>query len=264
MNTTEDKISRRVAFQNLTQAFAAVGLGGLVWGTALKSSGNDLVMRPPGALPEKDFLKACLKCGQCMVACPYDTLMLASVNDKILSGTPHFQARNIPCYMCTDYPCIKECPSKALTVEAITVNDVTSINNSKMGLAVIHKESCIAFWGIQCDACYRACPLMGKAISLETDKNVHTQKHANLKPLINSDVCTGCGLCEHVCVVEKPAVKVLPRDLATGKAGDHYLKSWDEKDETRLNNPKDEPELKDDVKSALDYLNNTDELIERE
>ena len=243
---------------------AVMGLGGLVWGTALKSSPNSLVMRPPGALPEQEFLKACLKCGQCADACPYDTLILASVNENILNGTPYFKARNIPCYMCTDFPCIRECPSKALTEEAITVNDVASINNSKMGLAVIHKESCIAFWGIQCDACYRACPLMGKAITLEPDKNEFTQKHANLKPVVNSEVCTGCGLCEHVCVVEKAAIKVLPLEVATGKVGDHYLKSWDKNDEERLRDQQNETEIKDDVKSALDYLNSPDELTDKE
>ena len=261
----EEKISRRKLIEGLSQGLIVMGLGGLVWGTSVKGyATKSLVLRPPGALPENDFLKACIKCGQCVLACPYDTLNLASVNDEILNGTPFFEARNIPCYMCTDYPCIRECPSEALTEEAISVNGKASINNSKMGLAVIHKESCIAFWGIQCDACYRACPLMGKAITVETEKNEQTQKHANLKPVVNSDDCTGCGLCEHVCVVEKPAIKVLPRELATGKVGDHYLKSWDANDDKRIRDIKKETGEQDDVKSTLDYLNSGDELIDKE
>lgn len=264
MTSAKDKIPRRKLIENLVQGSAALGLGGLVWGNTLKSSGQNLVLRPPGALPEKDFLKACLKCGQCVVACPYDSLKLASVKDNVVSGTPLFEARDIPCYMCTDFPCVRECPSKALSEESITVNGQVSINNAKMGLAVIHKESCIAFWGIQCDACYRACPLMGKAITLETEKNVHTQKHANLKPVINSDICTGCGLCEHVCVVEKAAVKILPREVATGKVGDHYIKSWDGTDEERIRNITDETKTNKDIKSALDYLNSEDNLTDRE
>ena len=31
-----------------------------------------IALRPPGALPEKDFLAACTRCGQCVQACPYD------------------------------------------------------------------------------------------------------------------------------------------------------------------------------------------------
>ncbi|MEN8115605.1 MAG: ferredoxin-type protein NapG [Bacteroidota bacterium] len=258
-----EKISRRKAFENLTQGLAAVSIGGLAWGSALKVSGkSNLVLRPPGALPEKEFSKACLKCGQCVEACPYDTLKLSTATDGISNGTPYFEARDIPCYMCTDFPCIAECPSKALTEEAISVDDAPSINNSKMGLAVIHKESCIAYWGIQCDACYRACPLMGEAITLELEKNEQTRKHANLKPIVNSDVCTGCGLCEHVCVVEKAAIKVIPRNIATGEVGDHYIKGWEADDEKRLQKPVEKLKEKDDVNSALDYLNSDDDLIE--
>jgi ferredoxin-type protein NapG len=242
---------------------AALGLGGFLWGSALKSfSNSDLILRPPGISNEKDFLKACLKCGQCVVACPYDTLKLSTATDGKPNGTPFFEPRDIPCYMCTDYPCIKQCPSEALTEEVISKEGNVSINNAQMGLAVVHKESCIAFWGIQCDACYRACPLIGEAITLEFEKNEQTGKHANLKPVVNSDICTGCGLCEHVCVVEKAAIKILPREIATGKLGGHYLKSWDKNDEQRLHSIKEKTKEKDDVDSALDYLNNTDDLID--
>ena len=33
-------------------------------------------LRPPGALGEADFLAACTRCGQCVAACPFDTLTL--------------------------------------------------------------------------------------------------------------------------------------------------------------------------------------------
>ena len=261
--SNNDKISRRKVFSSLTQSLATVGLGGLIWGTALKSSGKtSLVLRPPGALPEADFQKACIKCGQCVEACPYDTLKLSTATDDILNGTPFYEARDIPCYMCTDYPCIKQCPTKALTEEVISVEEKPSINHAKMGLAVIHKESCIAFGGIQCDECYRECPLMVEAITLELEKNQQTKKHANLKPVVNSDVCTGCGVCEHVCVVEKAAIKVLPRDLATGEVGDHYLRSWKEDDEEKLHMQKENTKKDDDVNSALDYLNSDDDFID--
>ncbi|MCY1721204.1 ferredoxin-type protein NapG [Prolixibacteraceae bacterium Z1-6] len=260
----DNKISRRKWLEKLPHGVAALGLGGFLWGSLLKDATSaNPVLRPPGALPEKSFVKACLKCGQCVVACPYDTLKLAPASDAKLAGTPFFEAREIPCYMCTDYPCIIKCPSKALTEEAITKEGKASINNAEMGLAIVHKETCIAFWGIQCDACYRACPLMGEAISLEFEKNEVTGKHANLKPVVNSDVCTGCGMCEQVCVVEKAAIKVLPRDIATGEVGDHYLKSWDKSDEERLKKEAMEKKKAEDSESAIDYLN-ADDLIDNE
>ncbi len=55
------------------------------------------------------------------------------------------------------------------------------------------------------DACHRACPLLDEAIKLVYDRNSRTGKHAFLKPVVNPDICTGCGLCEKACVTKKPA-----------------------------------------------------------
>ncbi|MCL3781631.1 ferredoxin-type protein NapG [Prolixibacteraceae bacterium JC049] len=258
------KMSRRKTIRSLLEGSLFVGFGGLAWSSATKAlNKNDLVLRPPGAASNKQFVQSCLKCGQCVEACPYDTLKLAAPNDGISPGTPYFEPRDIPCYMCTDYPCITACPSESLEVSRIqkSTEEEASINNAQMGLAVIHKETCIAYWGIQCDACYRACPLIDKAITLDIDKNQVTKKHANLKPIVHSDYCTGCGKCEQVCVTEKAAIFILPRHIATGKVGDHYLKSWEKQD--KIPTPqKDQKQKNDDVQSAMDYLNNDDILNE--
>ncbi len=127
-----------------------------------------------------------------------------------------------------------------------------------VGVAVIDDNSCIAFWGIQCDACYRACPLLGEAITVEYTKNERTGKHAFLKPVVHADICTGCGLCEKACVTSKPAIFVLPRQVALGKAGDHYIKGWDKKDESRLKDAKSEKNKTGiNEKSAIDSLNSS-------
>lgn len=257
--------SRREVIQKLFKGAAVAGTGGLLWGVAAKeSNASYLVLRPPGAIARDKFLKACIKCGQCVEACPYDTLKLATPGMGLPLGTPYYQPREIPCYMCTNIPCTEACPSDALDLKELIAKDASGpdINNAKMGLAVIHKESCIAFWGIQCDACYRACPLIDEAITLQKDKNIVTGKHANLKPIINSDVCTGCGVCERACVTEKAAVKVFPRELAMGEVGDHYIKSWEAEDEKRIENINTEEGKDKDVESAMDYLNQGEELFD--
>ena len=234
--------------------------GGLAWGTLASGSGHaEMALRPPGALSEKQFSASCIKCGQCLEACPYDTLKLSAPGDGFVNGTPHFTPRDIPCYMCPSFPCTEACPAGALKVENLNDDEgEPSINEAKMGLAVIHKESCVAFWGIQCDACYRACPLIGEAIKIEYVKNEVTGKHANLQPVVNSDMCTGCGICEHVCIVEEPAIRVFPRDISTGQYGDHYIRSWIEGDERRINTNTKKTSPADNLESALDYLNDTD------
>ena len=243
-----------------------LGLGGAVWGTAAaKLKASELTLRPPGAIDEKDFVKACIRCGTCVEACPYDTLKLATIDDNTAIGTPYFEPRNIPCYMCIDVPCVPVCPSGALDVKSIPkevegiTTEIPDINKSKMGIAVIDPGTCLAFWGIQCDACYRVCPLIGEAISLEFTRNERTGKHAFLKPVINGDACTGCGLCEHACVTEKAAIFVLPRSVATGKVGEHYIKGWEKEDEERLKNLKEKSSNED---KPEDILNDWEELLE--
>ena len=257
--------SRRNAIRNLFSGTLAAGTGGLFWGATTENLvSSELALRPPGALEEDKFVSACIKCGQCAEACPYDTLTLADAADGMAPGTPQFKPRDIPCYMCTNIPCTKACPSGALSMDTLldkSGND--DINKSKMGLAVIHRESCIAYEGIQCDACYRACPLMGEAITLEMETNTYTNRHANLLPVVHSDVCTGCGVCEHACVVEKASIFILPREHSTGKLGDHYIRSWNESSDAENVKGTQGDDRKDkDIESAIDYLNDDEELFE--
>jgi len=263
--------NRRKFMATTLQSVGLTALGGLLWsGYSDEVKASPLVLRPPGALPEEDFLKACIKCGLCAEACVNrdsnknkdgtkreGTLKMAKGGDHVLIGTPFFVPTDVPCYMCDDIPCVPVCPSEALDMKSLLdKNGELDINKARMGLAVVHKESCIAYWGIQCDACYRACPLMDEAITLEYQKNSRTGKHAFLLPVVHSDVCTGCGLCEKACVTEKPAIFVLPIEYATGKAGDHYVKGWDEKDQQRVKNAKEiHTKNERSEKKASDYLN---------
>lgn len=204
-------------------------MGGLVWSAyTSEAKAAPLVLRPPGALAESEFLKACIKCGQCVIACPYDTLVLAKPGDHVAVGTPYFTPREIPCYMCTDIPCVPVCPTGALDEASVSDENGLQINKARMGLAVVDMESCVAFWGIQCDACYRACPLMGDALYLVTQRNERTGKHALLLPEVSSDFCTGCGLCERACITKKPAIFVRPHEVVQGEVGDHYIRGWDD------------------------------------
>ncbi|HXK54382.1 MAG TPA: 4Fe-4S binding protein, partial [Hyphomicrobiales bacterium] len=68
-------------------AMAGVGLAALArQSVALPAQ----ALRPPGALGEKDFLSACVRCGLCVRDCPYDILDLADLGDGPAHGTPYF------------------------------------------------------------------------------------------------------------------------------------------------------------------------------
>ncbi len=250
--------SRRRFFLSMARAAGLAVLGGLTWSAYVDEvSASKLLLRPPGAIKEEDFLSTCIKCGMCVQACPFDTLMLAKPGDNKPLGTPFFIPRDIPCYMCNEIPCVPVCPTGALDILSLqNKEEELDINLAQMGVAVIDDESCIAFWGIQCDACYRACPILGEAITIEYTKNERTGKHALMKPVIHADICTGCGLCERACVTQKAAIFILPREVALGRAGDYYIKGWDKNDEKRLENATSEiTKTKISEKSALDSLN---------
>lgn len=261
---SEEISDRRKFFLNLARATGLAALGGLMWSAYVDEvTASELMLRPPGALEEEDFLRTCIKCGMCVEACPYDTLKLAKPGDNKPLGTPFFEPREVPCYMCTDIPCVPVCPTNALDLKKVTTNGKLDINKAQMGVAMVDTKNCIAFWGIQCDACYRACPLLDVAIKLEYTKNERTGKHAFLKPIVDSDFCTGCGLCERACVTEKASIFVLPREVALGRAGDYYIKGWDKNDEKRLENATSETTKTEISKQkAVDSLNDMEGLLD--
>ena len=182
-------------------------------------------LRPPGARPENDFLGACVRCGLCVRDCPYGTLDLARLGEDVATGTPYFVARDEPWEMCDDIPCVRACPTGALD------HALTDINKARMGLAVlVDHENCLNYLGLRCDVCYRVCPLIDKAITLEPQHNPRTGAHTLFIPVVHSTDCTGCGKCEKGCVLEKAAIKVFPLALAKGEAGRHYRLGWQEKE----------------------------------
>jgi ferredoxin-type protein NapG len=217
-------------------------------------------MRPPGALPEKKFQAACLRCGQCVRAChanllrnnrkevvgsdqpaeinPNESvrlkpvLRLAEAGSDVPVGTPYFIPRTSPCRLCEDMPCVQACPSGALNKRVLLdEKKQPSIYEARMGLAVlIDHENCIGFQGLRCDVCYRNCPVLDKALTLDMVANQRTGIHARFIPTVHSEYWTGCGKCERSCILEHPAIKVLPLAQARGELGHHYRLGWQEKE----------------------------------
>jgi ferredoxin-type protein NapG len=222
-----DGASRRQFLAGAAKAACGAGIAGLVLGLLARQARSlpATALRPPGALSEDRFLGACVRCGLCVRDCPYDTLKLAGLAEGVAAGTPFFIARDIPCEMCEDIPCVAACPTGALD------KDLTDIDAARMGLAVVvDQESCLNFLGLRCDVCYRVCPRIDKAITLEQSANPRTGKHALFLPTVHAEFCTGCGKCEKGCVLDEAAIKVLPLALARGHQGAHYRLGWVEKE----------------------------------
>lgn len=160
-------------------------------------------IRPPGALDEDAFSAACVRCGLCVRACPFDILHLATPEQPVTVGTPYFVARQGACEMCEDIPCVAACPTGALD------HDLRDIAQARMGVAVLTgRDTCYAVaQQTGCRACYLACPVKGEAITMERRQ---ADGRGYFEPTVHTQACTGCGMCEQACVTEQASIKVLP------------------------------------------------------
>ncbi len=175
-------------------AVAGIGLGGLA--RAARATGGTVPLRPPGALAEPEFLAACIRCGQCVEACPYDTLHIAGAGAGTSIGTPYWRAEEKPCAVCRDHDnlkCIDACPSGAL-------RPVASPADIRMGIAVIDHDSCLAWLGQMCRSCWYACPYQDEAITMDDF----------YRPVVVAGACIGCGLCTYACATLPTSIPIRP------------------------------------------------------
>jgi len=97
------------------------------------------LLRPPGAVAEEEFLKLCIKCGQCLQVCPYDSIKLEDLASGASVGMAYINPLERGCYLCSAFPCILACPTGALDHEKDELKYI------HMGMAVIVNESaCLA------------------------------------------------------------------------------------------------------------------------
>lgn len=105
-------------------------------------------LRPPGALKdaelnEREFLAACIKCGQCVQVCPVEAIRLADLVDGFGVGVPYIEPRAQACdFSCDGLQCVLACPTGALT------HDLDYPADTRMGFArVARPGACLAVQG---------------------------------------------------------------------------------------------------------------------
>ncbi len=188
-------MKRRTFFTSLLGSFTLLGIfSSPSRAQFLQSPVQTNRLRPPGAVPEEIFPAKCIRCGRCVEVCPYRSVIMLDIRAGVFAGTPLIEAEKIPCYLCMK--CVDVCPTGSLAR--------VSQEDTRMGLAVIDKFSCAAWIGTTlCRTCYDKCPFPEKAIRLE-----------QLKPVVETTHCTGCGLCTNACPVTlqsgKKAVNIEP------------------------------------------------------
>ncbi|HIC86942.1 MAG TPA: 4Fe-4S dicluster domain-containing protein [Aquificae bacterium] len=160
------------------------------------------ILRPPGAVDEREFAKRCIRCGRCGEVCPYRSIKFFDIKEAgIFTFTPYINVLEKPCYLCMK--CVEVCPSGALIP--------CEKEEVKMGIAVIDKVTCVTWnmyeTGMMCKTCFNVCPFSGKALKLDL----------HMRPYIDENYCTGCGICAYSCIADtypknkgKKAIYIMP------------------------------------------------------
>jgi polyferredoxin len=165
------------------------------------------LIRPPGALEEKQFLRRCVKCGECMKVCITNGLQPTFLEAGIEGiWSPVLVPRIGYCeYRCT--LCGQVCPTGAIKKLELSVK-----TKVKLGLAMIDKGRCLPHaHATPCIVCEEVCPTPKKAIWFEQVKVRNREgKELILKqPRVDLEICIGCGICEAKCpVLGQPAIYV--------------------------------------------------------
>lgn len=189
------------------------------------------LIRPPGALPEDEFLAGCIRCYRCQDACARGAIQFFSEAHGLLFHTPYVDPGVVACNVCMK--CTQVCPTGVLEPMELDQKDQVA-----MGRVELNTDACLSYkaesryderaerWEVRiapslgpvelpevtdptftrrgpCGECYMVCPLKEKAI---------TRKPGEFFSPIILDQCIGCGLCEEICrqiVRGEPAIRVV-------------------------------------------------------
>ena len=134
-------------------------------------------------------VERCAGCGMCEIACAWhrtNTCNPAKSAIRILKNEEFGIDVPIVCSQCEEPPCIKVCPTNAIS------------RDIKTGTVIVNELLCIG-----CKACMVACPFGAISIEMERGK------------IIKCDLCGGDPECVKVC--PKEAIMYITYDRGTMK-----------------------------------------------
>lgn len=219
--TNETALGRR-GFLSASVGTASGVLGGLFAASGTKSFGANLdgdgprPVRPPGSVPETEFLQMCIRCGECFQSCPSDVLQPLGFQQG-LEGlwTPHVVADWAGCASSCN-ACGQVCPTGA--IRALPLDEK---RQARMGLAIVNESTCLPFNGEACQLCVDECTAAGYdalefiAVGTEVDElGQPIEGTGEIAPLLILEKCVGCGLCQTRCHGINVAAKGLLQESA--------------------------------------------------
>jgi ferredoxin-type protein NapF len=205
-NRTESRVKAVPgnAFWATRRVFIAVAAG-LGFSLLAKKTGqarsDDAPLRPPGAIREDKFTGLCLRCGNCIRACPSKIIHPDTEQSGVLGFlSPVVRYERDYCKEKCN-ACTTVCPSGALQ----------SLNLEQKNRYIIGKASVdtsLCLWGVsECNTCLHSCPY--EAIKVQWNEEAYESF-----PGVDPSKCNGCGACEVVCPTGNlKAIKVRKKNV---------------------------------------------------
>lgn len=129
-------------------------------------------LRPPWAITESAFLRACTRCDQCRVSCETGIIKRGD------GGFPEIEFDTGGCTFCA--ACLQVCETEALQQ-----------CDPPWRLKASVRPDCLSRNGVVCRSCGELCDT--RAIRFQL------QPGGRATPRIDLDLCNGCGQCLSVC-----------------------------------------------------------------
>jgi len=198
----------------LSVAGGMVALPAIRLANSLGENYDPSLIRPPGSLPEQEFLERCLKCGQCMRVCPTNVIQPVGLQhglEGLWTPTLNNRIGSSGCqYNCA--ACGNVCPTSAIRPISLDEKhgrgEFADKGPIKIGTAFVDRSRCLPWaMGRPCIVCQENCPVSPKAIY--TTEEYETIRYGEYT------VAKAAGG-----LIMLDSARLVPRSLATG---DYYI-----------------------------------------